>query len=38
MSSASTNDVVNALVDFNSPTPDEIYFHEDNQESQETVI
>ena len=37
VSSAGISDV-NALVDFNAPTPDQIYFHEDNQESQETVI
>ena len=33
MSSQSTIDIVDALVDSSTPTPDEIYIHEENQES-----
>jgi len=38
MSSESTIDVVEALVDSNTPIPDETYVHEDNQGSEETKI
>ena len=34
VSSAGTSDVVDASVDSSTPTPDETYIHEKNQESQ----
>jgi len=33
MLSARTSDVVDALVNSSTPMPDEIYIHEENQES-----
>ena len=36
MSSESTIYIMEALVNSSTPIPDEIIFHEDNQESQET--
>jgi len=38
VSSAGTSDVVDVLVNFSTPTPDEIYIHEENQESQEMEV
>ena len=38
ISSESTIDVVEALVDFSTPIPDDTYAHEDNQESQKAEI
>jgi len=38
VSSASTIDIVDAFGDTSTPTPDETYIHEENQESQETEI
>ena len=38
MSFAGTSDIVNVLVESSTPTPDEIYIHEENQVSQETYV
>ena len=35
---SSTIDIVDALVDSSTPTPDGTYIHEENQDSQETGI
>jgi len=38
VSFAGTSDIVNVLVESSTPTPDEIYIHEENQVSQETYV